>query len=116
MAVLNIPLPEELETFEPDLRYFMETMVRKLHINRHKGFAEDATVTGLVEGLADECRELYVALEEESQYESALEAVDISNMAFLIALKLWGMTKAQYEEERDDNSGHGRETQQLHAY
>lgn len=98
MGDLRVPLTPELEPFRDDLEYFMQTMVRKLHINRHKRFSEDKDVHTLMEGLADECLELNEALRTESQFEAALEAVDVSNMAFLVALKVWQMTKTEYKD------------------
>jgi len=95
---LRVPLTPELEPFRDDLEYFMRTMVRKLHVNRHKGFAEGMDTKSLVNGLMGELMELEDALKEESQFEAALEAVDVSNMAFLVALKVWQMTKSEYKE------------------
>lgn len=98
MGDLRVPLTPELEPFRDDLAYFMQTMVRKLHINRHKGFAEGMSVASLISSLEHEVLELKSALKDESQFETALEAVDVSNMAFLIALKVWQMTKTEYKD------------------
>jgi hypothetical protein len=101
---LTVPLTPELEPFRDDLEYFMRTMVRKLHINRHKKFSEDKDIKTLMGSLMNEWVELEDALREESQFEAALEAVDVSNMAFLVALKVWQMTKAEYKEMQNGDT------------
>lgn len=93
----TVGLTEELSPFGNDLSYFVNTMVRKLHINRHKGFAEGVSVSELLRLLDGEVTELKKAFEEESQFNTALEAVDVANMAFLVALKVWQMTKQEYK-------------------
>jgi hypothetical protein len=95
---LTVPLTPELEPFRDDLEYFMRTMVRKLHVNRHKGFSEKMSVIDLLTATEQEYFELRAAVKEESQFETALEAVDVANMAFLVALKVWQMTKSEYKE------------------
>lgn len=104
MGDLRVPLTPELEPFRDDLEYFMRTMVRKLHVNRYKKFAEDKDVQTLVNGLMNEFLELDEALKTESQFEAALEAVDVSNMAFLVALKVWQMTKTEYKEMQNGST------------
>lgn len=101
---LMVPLTPELEPFRDDLEYFMRTMVRKLHINRNKGFAEAMSVADLLKYMEQECHELKTAIAEESQFEAALEAVDVSNMAFLVALKVWQMTKTEYKEMQNGSA------------
>lgn len=97
---LNIPITEELLLFKDDLEYFVSTMVRKLHTNRHKGFAENETLHGLLLGMGKEVAELVKALQEEGQFEAVVEAVDIANFAFLIAMKAMQMTRQEFEEAR----------------
>lgn len=94
---ITVPLTPELEPFREDLEYFMRTMVRKLHINRHKGFSERMSVIDLLTGAEQEYFELRAAVKEEGQFEAALEAVDVANMSFLVALKVWQMTKEEYK-------------------
>lgn len=106
MSSINTPLMPELEPFRDDLSYFFETMVRKLHICREKGFSEGKTINELFEGLDNEVRELELSLAAESQFQSALEAVDVANMAFLVALRVWSLTRSQYNlESLDFNYG-----------
>lgn len=97
---IEIPVPPELEPFRGDLDYFFKTMLRKLHINRHKGFAENCTAASLVDLLEAEVEELKDALKNESQFNSALEAVDVANIAFLVALKVWQISKVEYSREQ----------------
>jgi hypothetical protein len=55
-------------------------------------------------GLMSEWVELEEALKEESQFEAALEAVDVANMSFLVALKVWQMTKSEYKEMQNGSA------------
>jgi len=94
---MDIPLTEELAPFENDLCYFVETMTRKLHVNRHKGFGSNQSLAELMSRLEDEIEELKEARHEGSQFDVSLEAVDVANFAFLIALKAWDLTKEDFE-------------------
>lgn len=100
---INTPLTPELEPFKDDLAYFFETMVRKLHCSRHKGFAENKQINDLMDGLANECAELEQALQFESQFNVSTEAADVANMAFLVAMKAWQMTKEEFKETQNVN-------------
>lgn len=97
---LRVPLPLELEPFRADLEYFFSTMVRKMYINRHKGFGENS-LNDLVEHFQNEVKEVLLALKEESQFNTAIECADCANQAFLIALKVWAMTKPEYKETQE---------------
>lgn len=102
---IEVPLTPELEPFKDDLSYFFETMVRKLHCSRHKGFAEKLSIMDLMGGLGGETDELIEAIRSESQFNTSTEAADVANMAFLIAMKVWQMTKEEYKEvQKDVNS------------
>ena len=59
---LRVPLPEELEPFRADLEYFFSTMVRKLHVNRHKGTSKILDVDSLVKAIRSETDELEKAI------------------------------------------------------
>lgn len=101
---IKIPLTTELEPFRNDLENFVRLMVMKLHINRHKGFAESADLDSLLVGIEMETAELQRARENESQFEAALEAVDVANMSFLFALKCFQMTKKDYKKGQSDGN------------
>lgn len=98
MSDIVIPITEELEPFRNDLENFVRLMVMKLHVNRHKGFAETAGLDNLIDGVRAETDELIRARHDESQFNAALEAVDVANMSFLFALKCLHMTKKEYKE------------------
>ena len=104
MSNITIPVTPELEPFEDDLRFFVETMVRKLHCNRHKGFCEGMSMNDLISGLEVELQELKVARERESQFAVVLEASDVANFAFLVAVKAMQMTKAEFKENQNGSS------------
>lgn len=94
---LTIHLPREIEQYEPELRFFFDLMVRKLHTNRHKGFCEDKTTGPMYHALQDEVKELEEALKEDgSQFDVALECADIANQAWLLALVALRMTKEDF--------------------
>lgn len=95
---LLIPLPVEMEPYRADLGYFFQTMVRKLHVNRHKGTSNTLSLEMLFAGLQGEIAELEVAVAKEGQFDAPLEAADVANFAFLIAQTIWHMTREQWEE------------------
>ncbi len=96
---MDIHLPTEIEQFGPDLKFFLDMMVRKLHVNRHKGFIEGKTISLLANELQDEMSELMEALEEKSQFDVALECVDVSNQAFLLALACLHKSKDEWGQK-----------------
>lgn len=95
---LSIPLPESMEPLRHDLEDFFRLMTRKLHVNRHKGTAP-TNIRDLLEGLDRENRELLLAINAAKQFETAVEAVDVANMAFLIAVRAWGLTRPDFTKE-----------------
>ena len=97
---MKVHVPETLRDLEPELKYFMETMIHKLNLNRHKGNGE-APLSVLRTGLRDENNELDTAIEDESQYAVFLEAVDVANFALLIGANVLRKDKATFEDERD---------------
>ncbi len=96
--IVEIHLPDEIAHYEGDLRYFFDSMVRKLYANRHKGFAEGADFDALVQSHNSEIAELLRAVKAEPQFNAYMEAVDAANIAFLIGLFLSRLTKEQYKE------------------
>ena len=113
---MNIHLPEEIAHDEPELQFILDLMIRKLHINRHKGFTDCETPFSLLGGLVSEYQEMRDALQNESQFNVALEAVDIANMAVLQAVSALRMDKDEFEERRRhyifDLKEHGKATGQ----
>lgn len=99
MAAVIINVPDDLAPFAVDLEYFVETMVRKLHVNRHKG-TSTVPLDVLQNGLNAEVEELFNAISKESQFDVGLEACDVANFAFLIALRAWSLDKQQFERDR----------------
>lgn len=100
--VLQIPLPTEMAPYKADLEYFFQTMVRKLHVNRHKGTSKELSVSTLMVGIQRELRELEQAIDKEGQFDAPLEAADIANFSFLIASTIWHMTREDFEKTRKD--------------
>lgn len=102
MTSLHVPIPAEMEPYRDDLEYFFATMVRKLHVNRHRGVSNDAPLLGLIQGLEGEVREVKKALDEESQFDTPLELADVANFAFLMSRTIWHMTRVDYDKNRRD--------------
>lgn len=97
MVEIKIMVPDEIAHHAPDLQWFVETMVRKLHINRHKD-NQDFDLPKAFKGLNGEVFELRDAIRSEGQFEAALEAVDVANMAWLICRKCLHETKANWQK------------------
>lgn len=100
MTSLHVPIPPEMEAYRDDLEYFFVTMVRKLHVNRHKGVSNDTPIAVLMRGIEVETREVLKALDHESQFDAPLELADVANFAFLASRSIWHMTRAQFEANR----------------
>ena len=105
MAHLTIPLPEGMEPYKDDLEYFVSTMVRKLHVNRHKGTSKELDVRGLMAGLNDEMLELAQAIRSEGQFDVPIEAADVANFAFLVSIAVWHMTRQNFEDLKETYNG-----------
>lgn len=99
---ITIHLPSDIEQYGPDLQFFIDMMVRKLHVNRHKGFVDGKTAEFLVDRLNSEILELKEALNGHSQFDVALECVDVSNQAFLLALACLYKTKDEFEKGQNN--------------
>jgi hypothetical protein len=97
---MNVYIPQELREYEDDLHFFFDLMIRKLHLNRHKGFVDDKTIQLFFSRLQDEMAELKSAIDSEAQFDVALECTDLSNIAFLLALCCLHQTKDQFNKER----------------
>lgn len=100
MVMLHVPLPPEMEPYKDDLEFFVQTMIRKLHSNRHKGVTKDLNVSALIGGIKRELVELEQAIDNEGQFDAPLEAADIANYSFLIAIAIWHMTRKDFEDLR----------------
>lgn len=96
--LITVHLPDEIAHYEPDLRFVFETMVRKLYINREKGFAENMSFIDAVATVDGEAAELHTALREESQMAFFGEAIDVANTGVLAALVALRNTKKSYNE------------------
>ena len=92
-----IHLPEEIKTYKGELSLFINMMLTKLRINRHKGFG-NAGLTALKAGLDAELEELDVALAEGTQEQVLMECVDVANMSWLVALSALRMDKTRFNE------------------
>lgn len=95
MARMEIILPPEIAHYEGELRYFVDSMVRKLHANRHKKFADGLNFERCLVGIEGEVAELATS---QSQFEAFMEAADVANWAFLTAVYLGRMTRPEFDE------------------
>lgn len=97
---LIIELPEEIAEYSRELRLFVDLMVTKLHLNRHKGFGDGLTPTTAMRLCRGEVTELRQALNTGSQEDVLFEAVDVANTAWLTAITATRLTKERFEEGR----------------
>lgn len=102
MATICINIPDELVPFQHDLEYFVSTMVRKLHTNRHKGTNLNLDPSVMVLAAEKEIKEVWEAMANEGQFETAVECVDVANFMFLASRGLWQLTRADFERLRED--------------
>ena len=98
---IQTDLPPELEPFAKDLQFFFSLMVKKLYVNRHKGFAEGVTLPEMFEYMKLEMWEMVEAAHKEGQFQTAMEAVDVANFAFLVSLRALMLTKPEFELETE---------------
>lgn len=97
---MEIHLPPTIEDYEPELRLIFDLMVTKLNMSRHKGFVEGCTFESLMGGLHSEINEMAKARKDESQMSTIMEAVDVANMAALIAVMFLRQTKTEFNNGR----------------
>ena len=98
----KITIPSELKPLSRSFRMFVDMMLTKLHVNRHKGFG-DVPYNTLLWGLHDEMKELEEALHGNDQMAVMAEAADVANFAYLIALRATTQTRVQFLEETKEN-------------
>ena len=97
MGQIVIDIKDDLEPYAEDLQYFFQTMALKLYTNRHKGFDKDHDLDRLIHGIKLEFEELKAAIRDHGQFEAAIEAVDVANMAFLVAIMCWHMERPIFD-------------------
>lgn len=95
---MEVFLPEEVQPFEADLRLFIDTMILKLRLNAHKGFAEGLHPINALDMAQEEMEEMRDALLHKSQEEVLAEAADVANMAWMTALSAIRMNKIEYKK------------------
>ncbi len=97
---ITLNVPDSLAPYAEDIGYFVETMCRKLHTNRHKGFEKiPGSINNLLNGLRGEVSEIEEAIENESQFDVALEAADVANFSLLLAITVWQLTRKDYDNQ-----------------
>lgn len=99
---MTIILPDEMEDYERELRFFFDVMVNKLYMNRHKGMGEGLTVARGMGLLVGEVNEFFGAFKGGSQASSLDELVDVANMAWLTSLVITRATRPEFEVMRND--------------
>ncbi len=95
--MITIILPDEIEHYAGDLEYFFQSMMKKLYLNRDKGFGDNVTPIQMMNAALKETDELRDALLHKDQFTAYFEAVDVANFAFLCALVTGRMTRRDYE-------------------
>lgn len=113
---MEIILPKEIAHYEGELRYFFDSMIRKLFVNRAKGFAEGLDFQRAVDLTVDELNELTAAVRGgEAQFAAWFETVDVANMAFITGLVLSRMSKDEYKTLKAEKTYATRETSESNA-
>lgn len=102
MGTITINTPEGFEPYAADLEYFVSTMVRKLHTNRHKGYSHALVPKDMLKGAKEEMVEAAQALRLEGQFEFSVECVDVANFMFLASLAALHMTREEFKETVSD--------------
>lgn len=97
---IRVFLPKEMESYRGDLEFFVSTMVRKLHSNRHKGDNRAPDPVVMLDRAKDELFEARDAITNEGQFAAAVEFIDAANFMFLGARGLWDMTREDFETMR----------------
>jgi len=103
MPELRVYLPAEMEPYRGDLEFFVATMVRKLHTNRHKSVGTDLHPGRMLVLAEKELEEAVEAWLNQGQFELGVECADLANLAFLAARGAWHMTRQEFEEGRQTN-------------
>lgn len=98
MGQILINVPDEIAEYAPDLQYFMQTMVQKLHTNRHKGFCTNNDLPASLNSLSAEVDETYEAVVNGGQFECFVECADVANQAWLVGLVATRMTRRDWDE------------------
>lgn len=101
MNGLNVPIPPEMEGYRADLEYFFQTMVRKLHTNRHKGVTSELNVKLMLKLADGEMAEVRDAIQNSGQFETAVECADVANFMFLAASAALQMTRDKFKELKE---------------
>lgn len=94
---LEIYLPDEMEPYKEDMQFFVSLMVRKLHTNRHKGVGLSLRPDEMVSRATDEIQEVWEAMVNEGQFETAVECADAANFLFLAAMASLQMTRQDFD-------------------
>lgn len=99
---MHVQIPDEIKEYEPDLRFFFDTMVKKLHVNRHKGFCKGKRIDEMIDALEREVAEVKEALSTGSQFEAFVESADIANQAWLLGLTVIRMTRNAFDATKEE--------------
>lgn len=94
MPKVTVNLPDDMSPYADELQYFVETMIRKLHCNRHKGYTKDMNPMRLMDLAVREIKEAHDA---KGQFEFFVECADTANMAFLAAMCAIEMTRSEFD-------------------
>ena len=89
--------------YDKEVKSFVDAMKYKLHVNRHKGKWEGATLEGLFKKLQEEVQELKDEIDNPNANQTAilLEAADISNMALMIANVAMKIAAGEHFEHKE---------------
>lgn len=98
---MEIILPDNIAMHEGDIRYFIDSMMRKLSVNAFKGWADKNQVANLFDGITHETGELAKAVKNEGQFDALMEAADVANMALLTGIAICKQSRHEFEESKN---------------
>lgn len=97
MTKMVIHLPGVVAEYEGDIRYFVDSMVKKLAVNSDKGWVTKHDVRAVRDRIQVELNELDAALQNEGQFEALMETVDVANLSLLCGMAITKQTRREFD-------------------
>lgn len=83
---MNVYIPDTMKEHENDIKFMFDLMVRKLDVNRHKGWLQGVSIDTLMSGILREIEEVKTEIINENQMSTIIEAADVANFAVLLGV------------------------------
>jgi len=89
-------IPDTMKEHENDLKFMFDLMVRKLDVNRHKGWLKGVTIDTLMKGMMKEIDEVLDEVKNKNQMAAVIEAADVANFAILLGIFSLRMSRDEF--------------------